>query len=295
MTENKYKTKRIIDGKSPLRTVIVDENGKVIDKNPTNDELKNIVDINIKKFKEKYNRTGVCCVIENGKTCKNMLSPQMAYAEYDENGISSGRYICRHHWRRLHEKKPDSWNNKRRPLLKMLAQCRSGDIDPDSPQFAGRVGNSLTEQLFGVKDLDIENDNYTIGTPVDHDSIPDGLRNSIVSIDGKKESLVGKIPTSKCSRLLFRYDKPYKYCFDIGREHKKKLDIVICYCANEVLTKIEKILIIPIVDLKGVTGIAIIKNSRSNRKFKYTRYETCSDLVEQANTILPDILKMWGI
>lgn len=33
MTENKYKTKRIIDGKPPLRTVIVDETGKVINKN----------------------------------------------------------------------------------------------------------------------------------------------------------------------------------------------------------------------------------------------------------------------
>ena len=42
MIENKYKTKRIIDGKPPLRTVIVDETGKVVNKNPSKDELKGL-------------------------------------------------------------------------------------------------------------------------------------------------------------------------------------------------------------------------------------------------------------
>ena len=34
-----YKTKRIIDGKPPI-WVIVDENGKIINRNPSKDELK---------------------------------------------------------------------------------------------------------------------------------------------------------------------------------------------------------------------------------------------------------------
>jgi len=42
MNENKYKTNRIIDGKPPLRTVIVDDNGKIVNKNPTKEELKDL-------------------------------------------------------------------------------------------------------------------------------------------------------------------------------------------------------------------------------------------------------------
>jgi hypothetical protein len=41
--ENIYKSKRIVDGKPPLRTVIVDEDGKVINKNPTKEELKGLM------------------------------------------------------------------------------------------------------------------------------------------------------------------------------------------------------------------------------------------------------------
>lgn len=73
MTEIKYNTKRIIDGKPPLRTVIVDEDGKVINKNPTKDELKGLeIDVLPAYTRLNKKRIKTCCSCESHDTYVNL-------------------------------------------------------------------------------------------------------------------------------------------------------------------------------------------------------------------------------
>lgn len=98
MTE-KYKTKRIIDRKPPLRTVIVDENGKVINKNPTIEELKGLKWFdkelylgNVKK-PVYYNETNTCdnCREEGIET---KLIPGKTIREHNKKGELTGNWLC---------------------------------------------------------------------------------------------------------------------------------------------------------------------------------------------------------
>lgn len=91
MRENmKYKTYRIIDEKP--RWVIIDENGKIINRNPSNEELKDLRIENCNsRFKDgHYNQTNTCDICKtdlHGKAYKEKNN------EYEEHW--TGKWICK--------------------------------------------------------------------------------------------------------------------------------------------------------------------------------------------------------
>lgn len=92
MTEY-FKSIRILDG-SP-REVIVDNNGKLVKRDPTNEELGSIErePYSRNKTLKKYNDTNTCDICrENGKTV--ILTSENARQERDKSGNPTGRWTC---------------------------------------------------------------------------------------------------------------------------------------------------------------------------------------------------------
>lgn len=89
-----YKDKRIIDGKATW--VIVDEFGGIINRTPSEDELKKLKglgkQIYIGNIQPNYNRTNTCDNIkEDGNKCEDKLYTKNAYHGSDDKGNWTGR------------------------------------------------------------------------------------------------------------------------------------------------------------------------------------------------------------
>ena len=104
-----------------------------------------------------YNRTNTCDI------CGKDLVPGKSYREYDKEGKWTGRWLCNECWGKYYQKNDaDSQNNMKRSL----AGRRTGNLNPSSTQAKGDVFEYITCKVRGVKNLNIENDNYN--SPIDH-------------------------------------------------------------------------------------------------------------------------------
>lgn len=116
------------------------------------------------KPKKYYNRTNTCDNIkEDGKKCENELYSGNTYVEYNKEGNPTGRYLCRNCWCKYERKNNPYCSDN---IKKSLANRRIEDLDPNSPCAKGDIFQTITCKVHGVKDLNIENDNYLV--PIDH-------------------------------------------------------------------------------------------------------------------------------
>lgn len=149
----------------------------------------------------KYNETNTCeeCKVEK-------LKAGNSRREYDENGNWAGRWLCERCGGRHRSKLPNSRNSE----LKRIANRRTGNLNPDSAQSKGDLFEELTCRWKGVKNLNIENDNYEY--PNDH----------------SRDPITGLIYQTK-GRLF----DGYRWNQNVESEHEKIFDILIFYCASK--------------------------------------------------------------
>lgn len=204
-----------------------------------------------------YNRTNTCdrCKIEK-------LKPHKAYREYvikDKKDVWTGRWLC----------------NK--CFLKRSTDRRTGNLDPNSEQAKGDLFEELTCKWRGVKNLNIDNDNFN--SPIDHSRDPE------LGIIQTKGALLGE-----------RFVGILKYeCWGFNAEHEieKEFDHLLFYCASRDMKNIERVYIFPWEEILKRTSVCIYKNpSMSINIHWYEKYRVKDELIlKQINDIWTKILQ----
>ncbi len=209
-----------------------------------------------------YNKTNIYdrCNIEK-------LIPGQAYKEYDNKKCWTGKWLCLkcHHieYNKEYDKRPDSRNN----ILKSLTDHRTNNLDPYCSSAKGDLFQKLTCKWRGLKDLNIENDNYNF--PMDH------------SIDTE----LGMVQTKGAFIGISGYNEGWAFC--TRNEQGKNFDYLITYCVNNNI--IEKIFIIPNIEIVSRTGFWISKNYLKGWYEKYRIKDT--ETIKNINDIFQRILK----
>jgi hypothetical protein len=184
-----------------------------------------------------YNRTNTCyrCGI-NFEKIKELGDHHRR--EYNKEGNWTGKWVCNRCYGKYD---PNSTNN----ILKSVANCRTGNLDPNSTAAKGDNFQELTcrwrstVSTIPVEDLNKKLDNHK--TPIDH------------TIDSE----LGIIQTKGRS-----YDSYNRYWITSGlnRDWKKEFDYLIFYCTSEDGNIIDRIYIIPSWEIIEIKGFAIVKN-----------------------------------
>ena len=221
-----------------------------------------------------YNRTNTCdrCREESREI---KLSPGKAKREYNKEENWTGRWLCNKCCN----------NDFYKYVMKPLANCRTGNQNPDSNQAKGDRFQELTCRwrstisTVPVEDLNIKNDNYTRGTPIDHS------RDSELGIIQTKGSLYN----SENGWWSFG-------CFE--GEWEKEFDYEICYCASKDGKTIDRIYIIPKKDI-DVKYISIFKYNSIGELYKGGWYEQYrikdEESIKKVNDIWKEILEISGL
>ena len=189
-----------------------------------------------------------CCICG-----KDKLTSKSALREYDKKGDWTRNWLCTNCYTRDYD------HNRR------LSNRRIGNIDPNSNYAKGDRFEELTCRWKGVKNLNIENDNYKMS--VDH--TPD--------IHGIIYQTRGKL-----------YNSRYGYWFfgNFEMDWYKEFDIMICYCASEDGKIIMRIYEIPISEIIERKGMAIVKNIIYKSCGWYEKYRiTDEETIKKVNEI----------
>lgn len=261
-----YKSCRFVDCK--LRWIVVDENERIININPSKEELKGLEKEIY--FKKKYNETNTCdrCGIGFDIATGN---PRR---EYKKEGNWTGKWDCQSCYEKYD---PNSKNN----IIKSMRDRRTGNLDLNSEQAKGDLFQELTcrwrstVSVIPVEDLNKKLDNYN--SPIDH----------------SRDSELGIIQTQ--GRLYNKYNQLWNFN-SLEREWEKEFDNMICYCASKDGKVIERLYIFPYEEIGNRKGIGIYKNptdSHSNPKTSwYDEYRVKDeDTIKRVNDIWKEIIK----
>lgn len=241
----KYKSWRIINGKPPI-WVIVDEIGNILDRDPSKEELKGLEKEIIphgNTKKDKYNENNICDI------CKEQLKigqKGKIYIERDGSGNKTGRILCNNCWYNTEYKYRENTQSK---ILKSVGNRRTGNQNPNHTNTIGDLFQKLTcdwrstVSSILVEDLNIKLDNY----------------NSL--LDHSTDSELGIIQTKGA-----KYNVIHEWWgFYFESECNKTFNYEICYCSSEDGKKIERVYIIPKLEIVCITGIQIRKNPTIGR------------------------------
>lgn len=249
----KYRSYRIIDGKP--RWVIIDGEGRVVDRNPSKEELKLY---QVQNFK--HNETNIC-----SRCKKEKLVSEKALREYDTKGNLTGRWICFKCHMKEQNNKPYSYKN----LIKQMAGRRIGNSDLDHTSVLGDMCEDLSCKLFGAKNFNKENDNYR--TPIDH---------------WCKE--LGFFQTK--GRLYNHIERLWGFC-SLERDWDKEFDKLVTYCISSDGRIIERIYIFPLKEAIKRKTISIVKNLTYKNCGWYEQYRvTDEEVLKKANDIWKDLM-----
>lgn len=266
----KYKSKRIVDR---LKWVIVNEKGKVINNNPSEEELKGLKPEPRKPYDRKtYNISKrdyiTCPKIKYDKLCGNSIKDN-SFPEKDEIGNKTGRricYQCYRHDRWIKEKNdPNCQNN----LLKSVGDRRTGNQRQDSTNAKGDLIQKVANIWKKLVCLNEKTDNFL--SPLD----------SIDPITG----LIYQIKSLKWCIVSKKYE-----CWMFGgllKEGFKKFDYMICYCLSKDRKTIERIYIFPYKEIMDITNIAVYRNSNYHW---YDKYMINENEVKIVDKILSDVM-----
>lgn len=194
-----------------------------------------------------YNRTNTCDNLNNlkedGKKCECRLTPGNALREY-ENEKWTGRWLCRSCWEKNdYNKRIDSHVN----IIKSLSDRRTNNLDQESPQAKGDISEAVTCMTRGVKNLNIENDNFT--SPIDH----------------SRDAEYGIIQSKGAIYNTLNRD----WRIRVENERKKEFDNLIVYCMNKDMNNIERVYIFPKKEVIKRSSIRIYKTSYRSWYGKY--------------------------
>ena len=147
----------------------------------------------------KYNDTNTCDRCKE-KDITTILYPGNALKEYNKEGNWTGNWLCHKCWYAIDYKhRPDSTNN----VIKSLANCRTGNVNPDSAQAKGNNFEELSFRWLGAKRLSIIYDKYS-QLSLDHLHIPNGvlikIGDKFVDLSNKIPQTMGKLYSSKYGR-----------------------------------------------------------------------------------------------
>lgn len=236
-----YTSKRYIDGK--VRQIIIDENGKIINRNPSREELKGLKkEIYVKKVTPRYyNRTNLCdrCGISFEKM--GWGNPQK---EYDENEEWTGKWDCPN-CRQKYD--PNSQRNK----LKSIANCRTGNQNPDHKCTKGDEIIDLACELYGYINLNDKYDKYN--TEIDCQDPKTGL---LYQIMGKTLVTLKKYKSKTIGKKVYNEGWGFGH---LERELYKEYQEMICFCNSKDRKTIENIYRFPINIVKRTKCITIRK------------------------------------
>jgi hypothetical protein len=217
-----------------------------------------------------YNKTNTC------DRCKEKLVIGKVRREYNENRDWTGNWLCNKCYLKDYHKKPNSRNN----IIKSIANHRTGNLDPNCTLAKGDKFEELTcrwrstVSTVPVENLNIKNDNYSTGTPIDH----------------SRDSELG-IPQTR-GKLYDSYNRFWVFG-GLEREWFKEFDVIICYCTNKDGKIIERIYIIPKKEIKDKrTCISIYKNpTDSHGDHKTSWYDKYRIIDEETIKKVNDIWK----
>ncbi len=208
--KNIYKTLRILDDKS--KWVIIDGDGFIINKNPTNEELKSA-----KNWTFKHNSTETCY------RCNKSFDevPGHPEKEKDEYRRWMGIWDCHACWQKYD---PNSSYNKR----KLESDCRNNNLDPNSPSGVGYITAMLVKKFLGIEDcFDItDNFNYPKYDMIEHEDWG--------KIDAKGSSLRIQNNSGSLGHIFnSNNNEEADHFFCIGYDKDRKHVIVIYIVPNE--------------------------------------------------------------
>lgn len=221
-----------------------------------------------------YNRTNTCdkC-IEKGIETK--LIKGKAYRKHNEYGNWTGRWICASCWNKDYQKNnPNSYTN----TIKPIANHRTGNLNPNYNTTKGIRSQKLACELYGWKDLNIENDNYANGTPLD---CYDPRTVLYHQVQGR----------------FYNSERGYWPFTGFEDEWKKIFENMICFCFSKDGKIVERIYKFPWKDIMERTSATIYKNpiDRWHNPITPGWYEehriTDEDELRKANGIWKKILE----
>lgn len=255
--ENRYKSYRIIDGKA--KWVIVDDNGKIINRNPNKEEL-------VKEINSRRHKTKICCKNKEHESRSGMREYWFRCSCKKDNCT---RYLC---YKCYQKYNPDSWHNKR----KLIAGNRTGNLDHNCSTGKGNNGQELAVVLYGWKDLNKKNNTYN--SPIDCFDPKTGLFHQIKTVF--YNAING---CWKTSHLEKEWEKEYKS--------------MVIFCISENGLNVLRIYKMPIEEVKIRTGISLTKNPTdscgNNITPWYEQYRVTDDEeLKKANDIWQKIIKV---
>ncbi len=298
-----YKSTRIIDGKP--RKVIVDENRKIINKNPKKDELKSIP---LWNFKHNVKNTCEECGIDFDN-----LKSDHPRKEYDEKENWTGRWLCN---KCVQKCDPNSHNNIRKLLtritdknvyrlrsngnyngLNICDECKVEKLKPgnarreydENENWTGRwlcerCGNIHRSRLPNSRNSEIKRiANRRTGNLDPNSTQAKGdlfeeltciwkrVKNLNIENDNFESPIDHSIDPIKGSiyQTKGRLFDGYRWNQNIESEHYKEFDILIFYCANANGTIIERIYEIPREEILKWKSISIFNDLQKRWYDKY--------------------------
>lgn len=206
MVEKKYSTYRLVDGK--VRQVIVDENGKMINRNPTKDELK---DLEREPHKDGRGRSRI-----KTYTNKELLDYLGQFVK--ENGRIPVKTDFENNpgypYSSTYQKRFGSWSN----ALKLVG------MDQDTMVKQGNLKTTAQKARYA----EIKVINHFKQHPID---LSGENRNS--SCDGICPN--GKVYDVKSSKFRKKYER---YEFNTGNKYREEIEIYYFLAFNEDYTKL---------------------------------------------------------
>ena len=264
-----YKSKRPIDGKRPI-WVIVDETGKIVNRNPTKDELKGVEKEILPAFtrgnstRNKIFRT--CCTCKSHDTYIRTNGSESWFKHKCEKSGCTG-FLCLSCYRKEKYKNGGMTVN----LLQSIKNCRTNNQNPNHEATKGDNTIELACILYGWEDLNKKYDNYT--TSIDCYDPKTGLYHQI---QGRCYSMeYGRWPFGN---LKNEWDKTYEN--------------MICFCFDKDWNIVKRIYKFPQdVVVEHMTGINIVKNPSRGISWYEGCRETNEDELRKANELWKEILE----
>lgn len=222
-----------------------------------------------------YNNTNTCDRCR--KDGENRLRSHNAYREINEIGYWTGKWLCKSCYSKERYVKGETNSN----IQQSLGSRRMGCQNPNSNNAIGDKFQELTciwrsrVSTIKVEDLNKKNDNYR--SPIDH----------------SPDSELGIIDTQ--GRSYDRIDRMW-HITRLERYHNKKVDNIVCYCANEDCTLIKRIYIFPKKEIEKRTSIGIYKNPTDSHGYPktswYDKYRVVDEeTIKEVNDIWKEIIK----
>lgn len=230
-----YKSVRIINGK-PKR-VIVDEYGDIII-GLTKEQINSAIE-DPKRYKQKEKE---CCICGNNTTYMKGLD-QFGNPVYGWRNCVCGKknctkFLCNACGSNICQNLSDSQNNKR----KYIADSRTGNIDRFTNHGKDLIGQWMGAQVLGLKDLNLENNNFREYV----DLSPHIIRGNVdvkIRTYNPISCQWNISPIKRDCRTTYEFDNILAICMD-KYEHWKH---------------VEKVHMIPKNAVEGITGFAIVK------------------------------------